>query len=289
MTSPEQHLDLDTAAALDEGLDIDDVQRAHAASCAECARRLGQVRSTRALLSALPDETMPAAVAERLSAAFPREPALNTIIPAGRRRQWLRSPALAGMVAAAAAIALVAAISIGSLRSSGNGGGTAGTSGGPAIASAPRVLPTNIPLLATGTHYTDANALDLVTAFDNAVRSSKIATPSAGAGAATRSTAKQAFTLDSTAPVPASLRTLHDNRQALLDCVAALSAGPLLTPIAIDFAQFSSAKAHLRNVPAAVILLARFDGKHDAAYIVGPRCDRTVQDVYDFKMILGSG
>jgi hypothetical protein len=129
----------------------------------------------------------------------------------------------------------------------------------------------------------------MATAFDSAVRSGATQAPATPGSVAEGGSSKNAFRLDSAAPVPTALNTLHDNRQALLECIKALSAGPLLTPLGVDFATFSSGQAHLRNAPAVVILLARFDGKRDAAYIVGPRCDAAQQDIYDFELLTGTG
>jgi hypothetical protein len=281
VTAPEDHLDLAAAPALDEGLEVDDGLRAHAASCEECGRRLAAVRTTRALLSALPDETMPQAVVDRLHEALPREPVLTTIVPSGgRRRRWTSSPALAGIIAAAAALALVAAISIGSLRSSGhNSSGGAGAENG--AATFPRVPSTNFPVLASGAKYNDNNARALVSSLDSLVR-----TPTSLAGGTTAqpgATQKDSVnSLSSQGPVPAKLRSLFGNRQELLACARLLAGGPV-TPLAIDFSRFTGGQRHVRNAPAMIVLLPAVGGLRDSAFIVGPRCTTDPsQDFYLF-------
>ncbi|HET6816939.1 MAG TPA: hypothetical protein VFH66_06905 [Mycobacteriales bacterium] len=280
MTPPEEHLDLDTAAALDEGLEVDDAVRAHAASCPECARRLGQVRATRALLSALPDEAMPPAVAERVRAALPAEPVVSTIIPGGPRARRLSSPTLAGLLAAAAAIALVAAISIGALRSSNkdNAGGSA--AGGAGVATAPRLGSTNFRILATGEHYTDANSQSLVGALDRLART-PVTTGSGGT--ALSSPQKDAVAAGTRAAVPAALQALFGDRQQLLTCARLLAGGPV-TPLAIDFARFTGGLRHVHDAPAMIVLLPGGGGLGDSAFIVGPRCTTDPsQDLYKFQ------
>jgi hypothetical protein len=282
VTAPDDHLDLDAAAAFEEGLDEDGSIGAHVASCDECSQRVAQVRTTRALLSALPDETMPADVATRIREALPREPATNTIVPAvSRRRRWTSSPALAGLIAAAAAIALVAAISIGSLRSSGhhaNSGAAAGS------AAAPLAPSTNFPVLASGVHYSDGNEKSLVAQLDQLVRTPATLSPTtAAAPAQSRAAEKDTLTtLSAHGPVPNQLRGLFGNRQAILACARLLAGGPV-TPLAVDFARFTGGARHLRNAPAMVVLLPASGALPDAAFIVGPKCTSDgSQDLYTF-------
>jgi hypothetical protein len=283
MTRPDDHIDLDAAAALDEGLEVDDAVRAHAAACDECGRRVAAVRTTRALLSALPDETMPPAVIDRLHDALPREPVLTTIVPSGgRRRRWTSSPALAGIIAAAAALALVAAISIGSLRSSGHDSSGSAGAGTGAAGLFPRVASTNFPVLASGAKYNNRNAQALVSSLDSLVRTP---TTLAGGGAADQSRPAQKDTvssLSSQGPVPAQLRDLFGNRQQLLACARLLAGGPV-TPLAIDFSLFTGGQRHVHNAPAMIVLLPAVGGLRDSAFIVGPRCTTDPsQDFYLF-------
>jgi anti-sigma factor RsiW len=282
VTPPDDHLDLDAAAELDEGID-DGSRRAHVATCDECNSRLAQVRTTRALLSALPEEAMPGDVADRLHAALPREPVLTTIVPRGnRRRRWTSSPALAGLIAAAAAIALVAAISIGSLRSS-DQPSSAGAGAGAGTVAAPRAPSTNFPVLSSGLHYTDANATGFIARLDQLTRSPVTLAPSGGASAAGRAAAqKDTLTLSEHQPVAAPLRSLFGDRQQLLACARLLAGGPV-EPLAIDFARFTGGSRHLHNAPAMIVLLPGAGSLRDSAFIVGPRCTTdSSQDIYTF-------
>lgn len=288
MTSPDEHLDLDAVAALDAGLDLDDDQRAHAQTCPECGRRLGQVRAARALLSALPDEAMPQSVADRLHAALPREPSLGTIVPTDRRRRWTSSPALAGLAAAAAAVALVAAISVGALRSPGSGGDNGGASTGGVNAAGARAVSDHFRLLASGQHYNDSNAQSLVTALDQLARTPVAA---GGSGATTssplRSAQKDAVAPETLAQVPAPLQALFGDRQQLLACARLLAGGPV-TPLAIDFARFSGGLRHVHDAPAMIVLLPGGGGLGDSAFIVGPHCTTDPsQDLYKFQAASG--
>ena len=294
MTAADDHLDLDAIAALDEGLADDEAAaRAHVDGCPQCGQRLARIRTTRALLSALPPEPMPEPVAARVHDALPREPVTATIVPAAARRRRFRRPSLAGLGAVAAGVALIAAIVIGATRGGGDGGSGSGANGAGA-ALLPRTPAANYPLVATGTRYTADNAARLVGRLDSAVHAA--ATPSAAPstdsltpGAASAGAAK-GLSLDSRAAVPAELGRLHDDPQALLECVRALAGGGSpLTPLVVDFARFSGGPAKLRDAPAAVIVVSRFDGVHDAAYIVGPQCTATHQDIYAFEVIRGSG
>ena len=280
MTAPDDHLDLDSAAALDEGLDDDGAMAAHVSTCDECARRLAQVRTTRALLSALPADPIPADVADRLQDALPREPALNTIVPvASRRRRWASSPSLAGLVAAAAAIALVAAISIGSLRSSNHNTTSGGESG---AASLPLIPSSNFPVLASGAHYTNSNAGGLIATLDSLVRTPTSPAPTSNAQAQTRSAAKDSLTLSAHAAVPKELQSLFGDRQQLLACARLLAGGPV-TPLAVDFARFTGGLRHVHDAPAMIVLLPASGALRDGAFIVGPKCTTdSSQDIYAF-------
>src|SRR3954463_2975099 len=99
MSAAGEHLDLDAIADLEEGLadgaDPPD-RRAPLEARDICRDRLGRLRTTRALLSALPAEQMPSDVAARVTAALPDEPPLTTIVPRDRRRRGGPDPAFAG-------------------------------------------------------------------------------------------------------------------------------------------------------------------------------------------------
>ena len=281
MSTADDHLDLDAIAALDAGLDDSPARDAHVRQCGACSRRLAQVRSTRALLAALPAEPMPEEVAARLHAALPQDAAVATIVPAAaRRRRWLQGPSLAGLGAAAAGVSLIAAIAIGATRSSNHGGQESGGSGGTAGASSAAGLK-SFPVISSGSHYTDANAGASVAALDSLARVPHPAeAPTKSAGA----TARDTLSFSSQAPVPAALRPLYDDRNALLQCVAKLAGEPT-RPLAVDFARFTGGLRHVKNAPAIVILLPGLTSTAaDVAFIVGPKClTDPSQDLYAFQ------
>jgi hypothetical protein len=281
VTTPDDHLDPDAIAALDEGLDDDGARLAHVHSCEVCSRQLAQVRTTRALLSALPEEPMPADVAARVQAALPREPMLTTIVPRGaRRRRWMSSPALAGLGAAAAAIALVAAISIGALRSSGHRSNNPGADAGGA--AFPLSARTDFPVLASGANYTDANSPELISTLDGLVRTPSSPAPTSTPGRTTTKSQADSLTLSAHAPVPAELQQFFGDRRSILSCARLLAGGPV-TPLAVDFARFSGGLRHVRNAPAMIILLPALGDLRDSAFIVGPKClTDPEQNLYTF-------
>jgi len=289
MSAAGDHLDLDAIAAFDEGLDDEPAHREHVDGCADCRHRLDQVRSARSLLADLPDEPMPADVADRIRAALPPESTVTTIIPAGSRRRRWSSPSLAGMGAAAAGVALIAAIAIGATRSSGNGGGSeAGSSAGAALPQSTAISP--FPILSSGSRYTDGTLPNLAGTLDTLARRHAVPEPTnteqqraAGAGAA-----KDALSLSSSAPVPPALRALHDDRDLLLQCVSKLAGGPT-RPVAVDFARFTGGLRHVKNAPAIVIVLPGLTpAANDVAFVVGPKClTDPSQDLYTFQNSVG--
>ena len=283
MSTADDHLDLDALAAIDAGLDDAPAREAHVRECPECSQRLAQVRSTRALLAALPDEPMPAEVAARLHAALPEDPPASTIVPAGiRRRRWSHAPSLAGLGAAAAGVALIAAIAIGATRSSNHGGSEAGSGGTAGASSAAGTG--SFPVISSGSHYTDANAGTSVAALDSLARVPHAPEASPQSAGAARTNAQDALSFSSNAPVPAALRPLYDDRTALLQCVARLAGGPT-RPVAVDFARFTGGLRHVKNAPAIVILLPGLTSSAaDVAFIVGPKClTDPSQDLYAFQ------
>jgi hypothetical protein len=285
MSTADDHLDLDAIAAFDEGLDDERARHLdHVSGCAECGRRLDLVRSTRAALAELPDDPMPENVAERVHSALPRDPTLTTVVPVGgRRRRWAKHPTFAALGAAAAGIALIAAIAVGATRSSHNGGGEAGSSGDTALPRAGTGAGA-FPILSSGSHYTDGTMATLAATLDALARSGGVPTPASPGAAAPGRSAKDALALSSTAPVPPSLRALHDDRTTLLACVAKLAGGPA-RPLAVDFARFTGGLRHVKNAPAVVILLPGLTSTAtDVAFVVGPKClTDSSQDLYAFQ------
>ena len=288
MSTADDHLDLDAVAAFDEGLDDDPAHRDHVSGCAECGRRLDQVRSTRALLAGLPEDRMPDEVAGRVEAALPRGATLTTIVPSSsRRRRWAQHPSLAGLGAAAAGVALIAAIVIGATRSSTNRGDQAGSAAGlPQAASGAGAF----PILSSGAHYTDGTMGTLAATLDQLARGGAVPTPTDSRRSSSESGgAKDALALSSK-PVPAALRALHDDRALLLQCVAKLAGGPA-RPLAVDFARFTGGLRHVKDAPAVVVLLPGLTPtSSDIAFLVGPKClTDPSQDIYAVQTSITHG
>ena len=294
------HWDLEALARFEQG-DAAEADRAamtaHLEQCDTCSRRLGQLRTTRALLSALPADPMPSGVADRIDiaiAAAAAGPLAPTVVPSqpGRSfgpKRWWRSPAVAGSAAAVAVLVLVGAIVTATvLRHQHNNTSSAGTAGGSQASSAanaraikewqtgnnytpatvavlvPRLLTgTPPPTLAPGSQPPSGQPLSLSSAAKAAP-----ATPSASAGATT-----PAFG----AATPAAAITfaqMQASRDAVLDCGKMLAAGGDATPLAVDFARFD-------DQPAVVIVLPT-DGHPDTVdvWVVRSVCSSAAIDLY---------
>lgn len=269
--SPGPHPDLAALAELDQGI-VDEPEATtlsrHLSDCEECTQQLARVRTTRALLSALPTEPIPPAVANRIDAALDRvaeSRAPAGVLPMPRRRPWWRSPAVAGSAAAAAVALLVAGIVFGSvLRHKHDNGSSPTTSGAAAGAnrSADAAGAGAIKEWQTGTNYTPTNIASLVPRLIAGTPTGAMAlppptgaalTPAAptGSAAATRS-----FTLDQ----------LRASRDAVLQCGRILADDPTAVPLAIDFARFN-------NAPAVIVVLPTPGDPHRAdVYVLRQPC-----------------
>ena len=263
---PSEHLDLDRLADLEEDLLTPaetEASNSHLAECDVCRQRQANIRTTRALLSTLPPEPMPAGVANRIDAALSALPS-TTIVPlASKRRGWRSHPTAAGLGAAATVAALVAALIIGrtsSHPSSHETGAAAGTAAG-----APR---TTVPLpttTVTGTHYTTANLARTVPAL---LQPTQAATMSQATGAAPvqTPTPEAAGAAAPAAGVPAQLTPLFVSNAALQACVRSIEAGgPLEKPLAIDFATYQGS-------PSVLIVLPGLEAGKIDAWFMGPDC-----------------
>lgn len=133
------HLTPEVLADLELGL-LDDESREHAelhlAHCATCTALRGDLAALTDAMSDLPDEPMPDAVWEQLSAVLAAEPVVTpagaaTVVPieAARKRRWGR-PGI-GVVAGAAGVALLGAIFVPSVLGGGDSATTSNDSGGP--------------------------------------------------------------------------------------------------------------------------------------------------------------
>jgi hypothetical protein len=276
---PPSHLDLDRLADLDEDLlspDDATASERHLAECATCRQRQADIRTTRALLSTLPQESMPDAVASRIDAALAALPA-TTIVPlAAKRRGWRAHPTAAGLGAAATVAALVAALVIGRTHHSStphDNSEAAGAAGAGAPSSV--ALPTSA---VSGTDYTAANLARTVPALLAPPQSAKMAV----SGGAVPSGSPGPATAAGVAPatgVPAPLTRLFGSAAALQACVRSVEAGgPSVEPLAIDFATYQGA-------PSVLIVLPGLEQGHIDAWFVGPGCTAAQENLLDYKSV----
>lgn len=269
------HLELDQLADLDEDLLTPTETAAaeeHLAGCGQCRARRADLRTTRALLSTLPADPMPPAVASRIDAALAALPS-TTIVPlAGKRRsRWRAHPTMAGLGAAATVAALVAALVVAraeSHHSTANGPGTATAAG-----AASRTTLTLPPASVTGTKYTAHNLGQTVPALLNPQPAPKLAPASPGPQTAAGATTTSA------GAVPASLSRLFESSSALDACVRSVeTGGALVRPLAIDFATYEGA-------PSLLIVLPGLDAGTIDAWFVGPGCDATNENLVTYKSV----
>lgn len=246
------HPDLVALAEVEEGVagpEVERATRAHLDGCAQCRDRLAHLRTTRALLSTLPPESMPAEVQTRVSAALERaasEPS-TTVVPLGRRTRFWNSPAVAGAAAAAAVVVLVGALVVGHVVHHGK----PTTSASAPLADNNRKSAAGAAAAtkewSTGTNYTAASIPALVPRL---VTGTPPSTTSA-AGQATNAT---------TAPVPAggavapsdtiSQQAMRSDPSAVLACGTILAGGVRTVPVAVDFARYEGKPAVVFALPA---------------------------------------
>jgi hypothetical protein len=283
---PDAHLGLDALADLEEGLlpaGESSSAEQHLTGCRPCREQQARLRSTRVLLSALPAEPMPPDVADRVHDALSRAPMSGTVLPlvepqAGRGSRWRSRPTIAGLGAAAAVVALIAAVVVGALHDS-PPPDSASTAAGPSAddAAAPEQ---SFPITASGRHYNSVNAERLVTRL--AGQTAQVGTEaSTGAG-----TGAEVAPQSAAAAVAPSLRPLYTSQQALLTCVAALSAGGnAVLPLTVDFGTFTDKARKIKNEPALVVVLPGTAG-HADGWIVGPNCATAPDNnLYLFKRV----
>jgi hypothetical protein len=242
------HVDLDTVADVEAGVASPDTVaavHAHLDDCGACRHLLSRVRTTRALLSALPPDPMPDAVVGRVDAALARvadEPP-TTIVPLSRRRVW-NTPAIAGAAAVVAVLVLVGALVAGNVFQ-----GDSSSSSSPSASAnrtAPkRPTPAQMKQWSTGTDY---NAATLRTLVPHLVLGTP--PPSALSGSqesATAPTAGQASAGGAPVFTQEQLRTSQD---AVLACGTILAGGVSTVPVAVDFAKYAGKPAVVFALPA---------------------------------------
>lgn len=249
-----EHLDLDALADLEEGL-IEPTAaariREHVDGCEQCRAKMSRLRTTRALLSALPPEHMPPAVAARVEAALAREDVPSgTIVPlAGRKRAW-NNPAVAGGAAAAAVVVLVAAIVAGTLVHHGNKqkSSTSAATGARSGFGAAKTAQTK--QWSTGTNYTATTIATLVPRLITGTPPSPNTVNGPASHAPTSTTSSAAGSNASSTTPTYTQDELRQSPAALQACGQILAGGVVTTPVAVDFARFDGKPAVIFALPA---------------------------------------
>lgn len=281
------HLSLDALAELQEGIAEDaDALRRHLDGCPTCRKRAGQLRASRALLSTLPADPMPADVVARIDAALAAEPAPSakftpggTIVPMRARRAWLRGPNLAAAAAGVAVLALASALVIGhtggkSPSSAENSAGKASNGAQPLAAGA---KPDTLKQWQTGANYNRANLAGLVTGI--VLREPPPFSPLVGAGTKPTPNTSPSTTALSSGPKAASY-SLADLRDVpTVFACARLLAGHPVQPVAVDY-------AHYEGGPAVILVLPSLNnptGELDA-YAIRSTCSNSAGDILFFRV-----
>ncbi|MDQ1748831.1 MAG: hypothetical protein QOD07_3094 [Frankiaceae bacterium] len=269
------HLSLDQLAELDEGIAANaDALRRHLDGCAACRARAGQLNASRALLSTLPAEAMPADVAARIDAALAAEPAPpmtfgGDIVPMQSRRAWLRGPNVAAAAAGVAVLALGAALVVGHLGDKSKP--AAKTSAGAVNRGAlplGAAAPSGLKQFQTGHDYTAATWRGYVTGLLIAAPP-PFPTPPPNTSAPVTPTP--------TGPASYTRDELRD--PALVYACAALLAGRPVLPIAIDYATYDA-------IPADILVLpGHEDPTHQLdIYVIRSTCSGKAIDIGFLRM-----
>jgi hypothetical protein len=276
------HLSLDALAELQEGIADDaDALRRHLDGCADCRARAGQLHTSRALLSALPTDSMPADVAARIDAALAAEahPAnlRGDIVPLRGRRSWLRGPNLAAAAAGVAVLALGSALAVGHLG--GKSAPAANDAKTVSGATAPhQAAPNNIlKQWQTGANYNDANRAGLVAGLVLRNPPPFPTGGSLGAEVSPQPTPPSGPNVTSSSKTSYSRVALR--APAIVFACAALLAGHPVQPLAVDYARYAGAPAVLLVLPS----LTNPTGELDV-YVIRTACSDGANDIGFFRV-----
>lgn len=251
------HVALGTLADVEEGIAGTQVVVAvetHLQSCSECSERLSTLRTTRALLTTLPAESMPPAVRERVDTALAQaaDERSRTVVPLGQRRLRWNSPAVAGASAAAAVVILVGALVAGHVihRNTTSHDTSSADSAGATRNTAPSFSPAGMKEWATGSNYTPASIPSLIPKIVTGTPSSPLfgaekSAPGALAGGGTAATPAPTTTARSAL----TQEQLRESPQAVLQCATALADGVPTVPVAVDFAKYDGKPAVILALP----------------------------------------
>ena len=289
------HLSLDALAELQEGIaENADALRRHLDGCAVCRKRAGQLHASRALLSTLPADPMPAEVAARIDTALAAEAASATtfapggnIVPMRGRRTWMRGPNLAAAAAGVAVLALASALVIGHNRGSKSPTESADKSVGRNPAGAPLAgaNPPELKQWQTGANYTTTNRAGLVSGlvlgnpppFPTPAPSTA-SSPVGGAGPRPSPGATVTFSAPGN-PTPASFSRddLRDPATAIA-CATLLAAHPVL-PLAVDYAKYDGVSAVILVLPGLQHPEAQL-----SVYVIRSTCSDSATDLSVFTV-----
>ena len=283
-----EHLDLDALAELEEGLvepHAADVARAHVEACEQCRGEVSRLRTTRALLSALPPEPMPVDVAARIDAALASADGVEsgTIVPLSARKRSWNTPAIAGTVAAAAVVFLVAAIVAGTLVHGGkkNNQNTGSTAAAPSLGKS---APANTKEWFTGTNYTASTIATLVPKLVTQIPPTPSPSTFGGTnGGLAAGGPAQATTPKSTAGAATTpsytQEQLRTSPAAILACGQILAGGVPTTPVAVDFARYDGKPAVVFVLPAVGHATTKLD-----VWVVRSTCSASSFDLPLFRV-----
>jgi hypothetical protein len=276
---PDGHVALDSLAELDESL-LDAQQThhldLHLQSCPECRDRQGRLRTTRALLSALPPEAMPADVVRRIDAALTEAATTATVVPITPRRRWLTSPAFAGIAAAVAAIGLVSGLVISRSTGGSSGGGDKATTSAlsPHNAAGAQAPKATVKQWATGANYTAANIAALVPGIVVGTPTPLPAPTPVGGGAAPNNFSGAKSSAGANSYTQEQLRS----PDSLTACAAILNAGTPVQPLAADYAEYN-------GKPATIIVFPSHDNPSQLdVWVVRSVCSGSSVDLVFYRV-----
>ena len=272
---PDGHAELTTLADFDEGLlDAPHADRlnTHVNNCDQCRADLGRLRTTRALLSALPAAPMPDSVVRRIDAALDAAAASASVVPAAARRRWLTSPALAGVAAAVAAIGLASALIVS--RTSGGSNAKSKEAAGAGAPTRPQAAAAGaaVKQWQTGANYTAANMATLVPGIVVGTPS-PLPAPTAAASAQTLSGAKSNGA-SSSSYTQEQLRSVS----SLTACAAILNDNTPVQPLAADYASFD-------GKPATIIVFPTHGNPRELdVWVVRSVCSSSAVDLAFYRV-----
>lgn len=288
MTGPDEHVDLETLADLDEGLlgpgEARDVE-AHLAGCPACAAARDELSTLPALLAvAAAADPMPADVVSRVdealrasrdevAAAPGREPvgsgAAATVTPIPVRD---RTPVGMRLLQAAALLVVVlAGLGLAFTAIRGGGDETATSAGGTADRAAESSADGSFPVSASGRNWSP----ETVTAGVPDIMAGALA-------AAPTSRDDAAGGDEGSSAAPRALATEETARLAggppLAECVTALNDGPV-TPLGVDLASWQG------NPAVVIVLPTPGDPATVDTWVVGPTCSQADATVLYFARV----